>query len=251
MSKIKTIIIEDEEPARGLLKNYLSGFDEIELCGEFSDGFSGLKAINEMKPDLVLLDIQMPKLTGFEILELTEHHPVLIFTTAYDQFAIKAFEANAADYLLKPFTLERFKLAIGKAIQRFYNKGNNEEQINSVLRSVDEKPQTIDRIAVRTGKKIHVIASGEIIFLEADGDYVRIHTGTGNYLKEKTMKYFENHLDQKQFIRVHRSYIANISFIERLEYYDKENYAAILKNKNSLKVSSSGYKLLRTALNLD
>lgn len=248
--KIKTIIIEDEEAARSLLKNFLSGYDVLELVGEFSDGFSGLKAINEIKPDLVFLDIQMPKLTGFEVLELAEHKPVIIFTTAFDQYAIKAFEANATDYLLKPFSRERFANAVKKAQEQINNNQRDESKINSVLKTIDEKPEIIDRIAVRSGTKIQVIPSDEIIYLEADGDYVKIHTKEGNFLKEKTMKYFELHMDPKNFIRIHRSYIANISQIQRLDYYDKENYIAVLKNNERLKVSNSGYKLLREMLNL-
>jgi len=246
--KIRAIIIEDEEPARLLLKNYLSSFSEIELIGEFNDGFSGLKAINEMKPDLIFLDIQMPKLTGFEILELAEHKPIVIFTTAYDQYAIKAFEANATDYLQKPFTRERFAKALKKATELFKNNENNE--IKSILKTMDEKPEIISRIAVRSASKIQLIPSEEIIFLEADGDYVKIHTKDSSFLKEKTMKYFELHLNPAQFIRIHRSYIANVNCIQRLEYYDKENHVAILKNNTQLKISDSGYKLLRKALNL-
>jgi two-component system LytT family response regulator len=248
--KIRTIIIEDEEPARLLIKNFLANFNEIELLGEFSDGFSGLKAINELKPHLVLLDIQMPKLTGFEILELAEHKPVIIFTTAYDQYAIKAFEANATDYLLKPFSRERFAEAIKKAVEKFSTITSDEPKIKSVLQFMNEKPEIIDRIAVRSGSKIHVIPAEEIIYIEADGDYVKIHTKEGSHLKEKTMKYFESHLDGKMFIRIHRSFIANVNHIQRLEYYDKENYVAILRNNIQLKVSSSGYKQLRESLKL-
>ncbi len=248
--KIRTIIIEDEEPARILLKNFLSSFSEIEFSGEFADGFSGLKAINEMKPDLIFLDIQMPKLTGFEILELTEHKPVIIFTTAYDQYAIKAFEANATDYLLKPFTRERFGEAVEKAIKKLKNNDNEEKNIKSVLKTMDEKPELISRIAIRSGSKIHVISADDMVYIEADGDYVKIHIKDASYLKEKTMKFFESHLDPKQFIRIHRSYIVNVNMIQRLEYYDKENYVAVLKNNIQLKVSSSGYKMLRDALKL-
>jgi len=248
--KIRTIIIEDEEPARILLKNFISSFAEIDLCGEFADGFSGLKAINEMKPDLIFLDIQMPKLTGFEILELSEHKSAIIFTTAFDQYAIKAFEANATDYLLKPYTRERFGEAVKKVINKFKENYNEEKNIKSVLKTIDEKPEVIDRIAIRSGSKIHVISADDIIYLEADGDYVKVHIKDASYLKEKTMKYFESHLDPKQFIRIHRSYIANVNMILRLEYYDKENYVAVLKNNKQLKVSSSGYKMLRDALKL-
>lgn len=248
--KIRIIIIEDEEPARQLVRNFLSAFGEIELLGEFSDGFSGLKAINELKPDIIFLDIQMPKLTGFEILELAEHKAVIIFTTAYEQYAIKAFEANAVDYLLKPFSRERFANALNKAIERFQSNNKEEIKVVGVLKHMDEKPEIIDRIAVRTGSKIHVISTDDIVYLGSDDDYVRIHTKEGEFLKEKTMKYFETHLDPKIFIRIHRSYIVNINYILRLDYYDKESYSAVLKNNAMLKVSNSGYKLLKDTLKI-
>lgn len=247
---IRAIIIEDEEPARALVKNYLEAFEMIEIIGEYADGFSGLKAINELKPDLIFLDIQMPKLTGFELLELTEHKPIIIFTTAFDQYAIKAFEANAVDYLLKPFARQRFQEAMNKAIDRFKNKKNDETLVKSILQAIDEKPETIDRIAIRTGSKINLIAKEEIIYIEADGDYVKIHSKDNSFLKEKTMKYFESHLDSNKFIRIHRSYILNVEHILRLEYYDKENYVAILKNDTHLKVSNNGYKLLKSHLKI-
>ena len=248
--KIRTIIIEDEEPARLLVKNFLSNYDEIELVDEFADGFSGLKGINELQPDLVFLDIQMPKLTGFEVLELAEHQVDVIFTTAYDQYAINAFEANAVDYLLKPFNRDRFANAVRKAIERYISKNKQQKKVKSVIAAIDEKPEIIDRIAVRTGSKIQVIPNDDILYLEAYGDYVRINTNAGSYLKEKTMKYFELHLNPAQFIRIHRSYIVNVNQIEKLEYYDKESYMAVLKNKLSLKISSSGYKTLREKLKL-
>ncbi|NVO02197.1 MAG: LytTR family transcriptional regulator DNA-binding domain-containing protein [Bacteroidetes bacterium] len=248
--KIQAIIIEDELPARTLVKNYLEGFEIIEIIGEYSDGFSGLKAINELKPDLVFLDIQMPKLTGFELLELTEHKPIIIFTTAFDQYAIKAFEANAVDYLLKPFSLQRFQGAVNKAIDRFDNNKTDETIVKSMIQTIDEKTEIINRIAIRTGSKIHLIATEEIVFIEADGDYVKIHTKDQSFLKEKTMKYFESHLDSTKFTRIHRSYLLNLEHIHRLEYYDKENYVAILKNDIHLKVSNSGYKLLKNHLKI-
>jgi len=250
MTKLQTIIIEDEEPARTLVKKFLEAQPLINLIGEYADGFSGLKAINELKPDLVLLDIQMPKLTGFELLELAEHKPLIIFTTAYDAFAIKAFEMNATDYLLKPFAPQRFAEALQKAIAKFANKTNNDATIAAVLKTIDEKPEIIDRIAVRNGAKIHVVATHDIVYLEAEGDYVMIHTKDGKYLKEKTMRYFETHLEPKTFIRIHRSFIANVSYIARLEHYDKEQYVAIMKTAQQLKVSSSGYRLLKEALQL-
>jgi two-component system, LytTR family, response regulator len=247
---IRAIIIEDEEPARNLIKNYLKNYLDISLEGEFADGFNGVKAINEIKPDLVFLDIQMPKLTGFEVLELMEHKPLVIFTTAYDQFAIKAFESNAVDYLLKPFSRERFAQAIGKAIEKYRTVKTDEKVISSVLQSMDEKPEYLERIAVKSNSKVNVIPVDSIIYLEAEGDYVKIYTKETRFLKEKTMKYFDSHLEPKQFVRIHRSYIVNVNEINKLEYYDKENYVVFLKNNVQLRASTSGYKLLKKILNL-
>jgi two-component system LytT family response regulator len=246
---IRTLIIEDEEPARDLLKTYLKNHSEIELIGEFSDGFNGIKGINELKPDLLFLDIQLPKLTGFEILELVEHNPVIVFTTAYDQYALKAFELNATDYLLKPFSADRLAGAVNKAIDKIKQHSNEETNIKKLVTTIDDKPESIDRIVVKTGSKIKVIPSNKIIYIEAQDDYVMIYHEEGKSLKEKTMKYFESHLDPNQFVRIHRSYIANINHIIQLEQFSKENYIAILKNGVKLKVSDSGYKNLKHRLN--
>ncbi|MBI5541901.1 MAG: LytTR family transcriptional regulator DNA-binding domain-containing protein [Bacteroidia bacterium] len=248
--EIRAIIIEDEKPATELLLHYLKTFSNIIICGTFSDGFSGLKAINELKPQLVFLDIQMPKLTGIEILELLDHKPAIIFTTAYDQYAVKAFEANAIDYLLKPFSSDRFTTAVNKAVEKIYQNQNSQQAISSVITALEPHQTKMERIAVRAGSKIQVIPVEDILYFEADGDYVKMHTKSGNYLKEKTMKYLENHLDSSKFIRIHRTYIANVDTIQRVEYYDKENHVAVLSNNEKLKISSSGYKLLKSAINL-
>ncbi|MEI6887875.1 MAG: LytR/AlgR family response regulator transcription factor [Bacteroidales bacterium] len=246
----KAVIIDDEKPARDIIRTFLRDIAEIEVLAECSDGFSGLKAVQELKPDLVFLDIQMPKLTGFEVLELIENPPVIIFSTAYDQYAIKAFEMNAADYILKPYSRERFTQAVGKAVARLQSGLSVQPEIQKILQSADEKEELLQRIAVKTRHKVHVVGVSEIIFLEAEGDYVMIHTKEGKYLKEKTMKYFESHLDSEKFIRVHRSFIVNAEKIERIELYDKESYSVILKNGASLRASSSGYKLLKQVLHM-
>ncbi|MDZ7742447.1 MAG: LytTR family DNA-binding domain-containing protein [Bacteroidota bacterium] len=250
MKTIKTFIIEDEAPARTLIKSYLQDFHNIELAGEYENGFEGARAINEYKPDLIFLDIQMPKLTGFEMLELLDHWPVIIFTTAYEQFAIKAFEMNATDYLLKPFSKDRFAQAVKKALDKINNDQKDDSDIRGLVQHKDEQIDELQRIAVRTGRKIHVIASEDIHYIESDGDYVKIHTAANSYLKEKTMKFFETHLDASRFVRIHRSYIVNVHEIDRLEQYEKESYIALLKNGNRLKVSKSGYKEVREVLNL-
>lgn len=246
---MRAIIIEDEQPARELVKNYLSAYPAIELLGEFSDGFSGIKAINELNPDLVFLDIQMPKLTGFEMLELLDEMPNIIFTTAYDQFAIKAFEMNAVDYLLKPFSRERFAQAIEKALDRFSKKQHTKENIKELRRHVTDHIEKLERVVVKTGSKIKVIPVEDIVWLESQDDYVMIYTAQGKYLKQETMKHFEEHLDPGQFIRVHRSYIVRLDAIVQLELYEKGSYVAVLSTGAKVKVSDSGYKNLKSTMN--
>jgi len=249
--KFKAVIIEDEEPARSIIRTYLSAFEDITLIGEFADGFSGVKAINELKPDIAFLDIQMPRLTGFEVLELIEHKPAVIFTTAFDNFAIKAFEVNAADYLLKPYTKERFTKAVNHVLENLkVKKPETQHAIEKVSQTLDSNEEKLLRVAVRTGNNIQVVPVGDIMYIEAQGDYVAIHTSADNFLKEKPMRYYEAHLDSNTFVRIHRSYIVNVNYIQKLEYYDKESYMAILKNKEKLKLSTNGYKLLKQILNL-
>jgi len=247
---IRTLIIDDEKPARDVIRHYLASFPQVEVIGECQDGFMGLKAIQETRPDLVFLDVQMPRLTGLELLELLDAPPLIIFSTAYDQYAIKAFEMNAADYLLKPYSLERFTQAVNKAIQQFSQGMVPSTETRKIVSAAGDSPELLQRIAVKVRHKVHVIPVDDVIFLEAEGDYVMIHTRDNRFLKEKTMKYFENHLDPERFIRIHRSYIIHASFIDRIEYYDKESYSVIMKTGASLRASSTGYKLLRQKLNM-
>ncbi|MCK9203804.1 MAG: LytTR family transcriptional regulator DNA-binding domain-containing protein [Bacteroidales bacterium] len=248
---LRAILVDDEQPARDVLRHYLKSFPEIEIAGEFSDGFSGLKAIQELKPDLVFLDVQMPKLTGLELLEILDHPPLIIFSTAYDQYAIKAFEMNAIDYLLKPYSKERFSQAINKALTQHQGGSlNSSANVENLVKSLDENPEYLQRIAVKSRHKVSVVPVEDILYLEAEGDYVMIHTKEAKHLKEKTMKYFESHLDPSQYIRIHRSYIVNAKFIDRIEYYDKETYSVLLKSGAKLRASTSGYKLLKQILNM-
>lgn len=246
MDNIKAIIIEDEAPARDLLKNYLKDYDNIELLGEYPDGFSGLKAINELQPDLVFLDVQMPKLNGFEMLELLEYMPNIIFTTAYNEYAIKAFEVNAVDYLMKPFSRERMGEAIDKAIERLQKGEAEKQKINRLSENFHEG--NLERIVVKTRKKIKVIPVEDIMYFEAQDDYVMIYTQEGKYLKQRTMKFFEENLESQKFIRIHRSYIVNIDYINQLEKYEKDSYLLILKGDEKLKISKSGLQNLKSKL---
>jgi two-component system LytT family response regulator len=244
---IRSIIIDDEPLARSIVKEYLQEQDAIEIVQECNDGFEGVKAIMQHKPHLIFLDIQMPKINGFEMLELLEEKPSVIFTTAFDEYAIKAFETHAVDYLLKPFTKERFE----KALEKFFNqapvqKKNTEE----LLQSSTHLPSQSERIVVKTAGKIKIIPVPEILYLEAADDYVKIYTKEGAFLKNKTMGFFENTLPQDQFVRVHRSYIINVQDITRIDPYEKENHLAILKAGARIPVSKNGYGKLREVLGL-
>lgn len=247
MEKIRTIIVEDEELARNLLRSYIKDLGEIELLCECENGFEGVKAINELKPDLVFLDIQMPKITGFEMLELLDHHPEIIFCTAYDQYALKAFEFNAADYLLKPFSRERLLSAVEKVKERLEKKEDGEDMVEKITNF--PKEEFLDRVVVKDRHKIHIIPADQIRYIESMDDYVLIYTHEGRFTKQKTMRYFETALDPHNFARIHRSYIVRIDQIAQLQQYEKESYVAILHDKTKLKVSKSGYKNLKEMLN--
>jgi two-component system LytT family response regulator len=245
--KLRTIIVEDEELARNLMKSFLSGNDKIEIIAECENGFEGVKMINELKPDLVFLDIQMPKITGFELLELLEHKPQIVFATAYDQYAIKAFEFNAADYLLKPYSKDRLNEAVEKVSERIQKEG----LISDVAEKIANYPKedVLDRVVVKDRHKIHIIPVDHIRYIESMDDYVMIYTTEGRHMKQKTMHYFEDMLDPKEFVRIHRSYIVRVSEINEIQQYEKESYIVILHDKTKLKVSKTGYKNIKEVLN--
>ncbi len=243
--KVKAVIIDDEQLAREIIKIYLKKFDRIELVGESSNGFDGIKQISELKPDLIFLDIQMPKLTGFEMLELIDEPPVIIFTTAFDQYAIRAFEVNATDYLLKPFSEERFSEAISKTIKQLTNRNESKRKINSLIKEVEHRAEFLERIVVKNGQKISVIAIDEIKYIEAQDDYTMLYTEKGNFLKQKTMKFFEANLDPSEFIRIHRSYFVKLAVVKQIELFEKESYRVILNDGMKLPISKSGYQKLK------
>jgi two-component system LytT family response regulator len=190
----------------------------------------------------------MPKLTGFEMLELIENPPVIIFTTAYDHFAIKAFEVNAIDYLLKPFSEERFNVALDKAIGQLGDRFKQNSAIENIIKTADEKIEFLERVVIKDGSKITVIPVEEIKWIEAQDDYVLINSDKGRFLKQKTMKYFETHLNENQFVRVHRSYIINVDFIQHLEQTETESYRLVLKNGKEIPVSKTGLQRLKNTL---
>jgi two-component system LytT family response regulator len=245
----KTIIIDDEPLARNVIKDYLRNHPSIELVAECNDGFEGVKAIQQYKPDIIFLDIQMPKINGFEMLELIENPPPVIFTTAFETHAIKAFEAHAIDYLLKPFGKDRFD----KALQKWQQ--STPAQTQAVTQNLLEDVNNISvaqthRIVVKDGEKIKIIPVGQIIFLEAADDYVKIHTADGAFLKKKTMQYFEQALPPQQFVRTHRSYIVNVQLITKIYPYEKDSHLVLLTTGAKLPVSKTGYARLKEILGI-
>jgi len=245
---MKALIIDDEEPARSLIRSYLEAFPDIQIVGECINGFEGLKAIQTEKPDLIFLDIQMPKISGFEMLELLEELPQVIFSTAFDEYAIKAFEYNAIDYLLKPYSRERFALSVNKAIERINQKAGPAQGLAKLAGGTLPDGLFIDRIVVKTGQKIKVIPIDQVEYVEAEDDYVMVYTSDGRYLKQMTMGYLEDHLDPAEFIRVHRSHIVKIAHIVQLEPYDKETKVLVMKSGKKIHTSKSGMKRLREVL---
>ncbi len=241
----KVLIIDDEPLARSVVTSYLKAFPELTIIGECANGFEGLKAIEEHQPDLVFLDIQMPKISGFEMLELIDHPPAVIFTTAFDEYAIKAFEASAVDYLLKPFSKDRFEKAVNKWLQSNLEKPADQFEGLQHVRSDEHQ-----RIVVKDGGEIKIIPTNDVLFIEAYDDYVKIHTSDGYHLKKKTMSHYQKALPQQQFMRIHRSYIINIDVLSKIESFEKNSYRATLSNGEVIPISRSAYPILKSTLGL-
>jgi two-component system LytT family response regulator len=241
---IKAILIDDEPLARAVLKEYLRDYPDIEVVQECNDGFEGVKAIQQHKPDLLFLDIQMPKINGFEMLELLEQPPGVIFTTAFDEFALKAFEAHAVDYLLKPFSKDRF----AKAVQKW--KEHTPVLSPALLETAADTPQQQERVVVKINGKIKIIPVEDIEYIEAADDYARIYTKEGNFLKNKTMAFFEKSLPSSDFVRVHRSYILHVRQVTRIEPYEKDQQIALLRGGARIPISRNGYMRLKQVLGL-
>lgn len=243
----KVIIIDDEPLARLVVAEYLQKYSEFTIVAECDDGFQGMKAITQYKPDLIFLDIQMPKINGFEMLELLDNPPAVIFTTAFDEFAIKAFEANSVDYLLKPFSVDRFAAAIEK-----WNKRNTSavNPLSNLLENSQKQAEERNRIVVKNGVDIKIIPAQDIQYIEAYDDYVKIFTADSYYLKKKTMSYYEQVLDESMFYRTHRSFIINLEQLTKIEQLEKNTYLAILKNGKKIPLSRNSYVKLKELLGI-
>ncbi|WP_345950831.1 LytTR family transcriptional regulator DNA-binding domain-containing protein [Mucilaginibacter sp. PAMB04274] len=246
----RVLIIDDEPLARMVVQEYLQPFNQqVQVLQECGDGFEGIKAIMQHQPDLIFLDVQMPKINGFEMLELVDQPPQVIFTTAFDEYAIKAFETHAVDYLLKPFSRERFNKAIDKYLAQNSVKPAV-KPTEALLETASQSPAQHERIVVKTGTKVKIIPVHDIEYLAADDDYVSIYTPEGSFLKNKTMSFFEQTLDARHFARVHRSYIINLSQITRIDPFEKDAHVAILKSGTRIPVSKAGYARLKQVLGI-
>ena len=243
---MKVIIIDDEPLARSIVKEYLQPYTDLEVVAECNNGLEGVKAIQQHKPELIFLDVQMPKINGFEMLELVEDKPAIIFTTAFDEYALKAFDAHAVDYLLKPFTQERFD----KAIKKWRESALSFSSTEALLESAAASPLQSNRIVVKNGSHIKIIPIHDVLYLEAADDYVKVHTCEGPFLKSQTMSHYERVLNTEQFVRCHRSYMVNVQNITRIDPYEKDSHIAILKTGEKIPVSKSGLARLKAVLGL-
>src|SRR5436190_10304527 len=246
MTKLRIAIVDDEELARKLLREYLSACEDVEIVAECANGFEAVKAVTDVKPDLLLLDIQMPRLDGFEVLELVGREVGVIFVTAYDKYALRAFEVHAVDYLLKPFGPERLRKALNRALVRLDTKQLMPvAELTAAARPVG---MHLERVAIRDGANVHVIPVSKVDYVEAQDDYVCFRSEGKQFLKQQTLGEVEGTLDPAQFVRIHRSYILNIDRLAKLELYAKDSHAAILRDGVRLPVSRSGYARLNAVL---
>jgi two-component system LytT family response regulator len=246
MKTLRIVIADDEDLARSLVLEYLKEAADLEIVAECRNGFEAVKAVTELKPDLLLLDIQMPRLDGFEVLDLVGRETNVIFITAYDQYAIRAFDVHAVDYLLKPFSAAR----LAEALDRARKKIDRGESTAPAGLAVDARPPgtKADRILIRDGGDVHVLPMMKVDYVEAQDDYVCYRVEGKRYLKQQTLADVETALDPTRFVRIHRSYILNIDRLAKLELYAKDSHAAILRDGTRLPVSRSGYSRLNTMI---
>jgi len=245
----KIVIIDDEPLARSVVVEYLKGRNGFEIVSECNNGFEGVKAIQTHKPDLVFLDIQMPKINGFEMLELLDELPNVIFATAFDEYAIRAFEKNAVDYLLKPFSKERFNSALDKWMDKM-KSNTTSKGLSEIIQSSGKQPDEKSRVVVRSNGEISIVPTNEIHYIEAYDDYVKLFTKDNYFLKKKTMNYYEEILDTNHFFRTHRSFIINLNELTRIEPLEKNTYLALLRSGKKIPLSRTAYHKLKEKLGI-
>jgi two-component system, LytTR family, response regulator len=243
--RLRAVIVDDEDLARQVIRELLGEHSEIEIIAECANGFEAVKAVTELKPDLLFLDIQMPKLDGFEVLELIGTDMAIVFATAYDQHALRAFEVHAVDYLLKPFGAERFEQALGRAKQRIGGKLPPAAELKASTRAAGEYAE---RVVVRDGTRVHIIPVAKLDYAEAQDDYVALASEGKRHLKQQTISSMESSLDPDRFLRIHRSYLVNLERVAKIEPFGKDTHLAILSDGTRLPVSRSGYGRLRAVL---
>ena len=247
MSEVMRIVIVDDEPlARAVLREYAAADPSVEIVADCANGFEAVKAVTELKPDLVLLDVQMPKLDGFEVLELLGRDQPVVFVTAYDQYALRAFEVHAVDYLLKPFSAERFQEAMERARERL--RARAATPLEDLVRDARPKTGPAERVLIRDGASVHVLPVDKIDYVEAQDDYVAFKSEGKQFLKDQTLSAVEATLDPARFVRIHRSFILNIDRIAKVELYAKDSRVAILRDGARLPVSRAGYARLSQLL---
>jgi two-component system LytT family response regulator len=244
--RIRALIVDDEDLARQVIREMLAWHPEVEIAGECANGFEAVRMATELKPELIFLDIQMPKLDGFEVLELIGADPAVIFVTAYDEHALRAFEVHAVDYLMKPFRIERFEAALDRARQRI--GGTAPFRPEELTASTRATGQFAERIVVKDGTRVHIIPVPKLDYAEAQDDYVALASQGKKYLKQQTISSLEAALDPKNFVRIHRSYLVNLERVSRLEPYGKDTHLVILNDGARLPVSRSGYARLKSFL---
>jgi two-component system, LytTR family, response regulator len=242
---IRTIIVDDEDLARQVIREMLKTHPEIEIVGECANGFDAVKAVAELKPELMFLDVQMPKLDGFEVLELIGNDVAVIFATAYDEHALRAFEVHAVDYLLKPFRAERLNDALERAKERI---GKKPDAAPDQLAASARSGEYAERIVVKDGTRVHIFPAAKLDYAEAQDDYVALASQGKKYLKQQTLSSLEASLDPRNFVRVHRSYLVNLERVARLEPYGKDSHVAILNDGSRLPVSRAGLARLKEFL---
>jgi two-component system, LytTR family, response regulator len=242
---LRAVIVDDEELARQLLREYIWEAGGVEVVAECGNGFDAVKVIGDLHPDLVFLDVQMPKLDGFEVLELIDPPPAVVFVTAYDQYAMRAFDAHAVDYLLKPFHLDRLRKALERAHARL---GERRPAPTDLTAAARPPGQMLDRIVVKDGAKVHIIPSGKLDYVEAQDDYIALHSEKKNYLKAQTIASIETQLDPQRFVRIHRSFIVNVERIARIEPFTRDSRVAVLQDGSQLPISRSGHAKLKELL---
>ena len=247
MTPLRIAIVDDEELARRVVREYLEDAPDVEVVAECANGFDAVKAVSEHKPDLLLLDVQMPKLTGFEVVELVGRDQPVVFVTAYDQYALRAFEVHAVDYLLKPFERERLMEALDRARQRIERR-EPEPARAAIAAATDARQRPLERVLIRDGAKVHVIPVSRIDFIQAQDDYVAINTEGRELLKEQPLSELEALLDARRFVRIHRSYVLNLDRLARVEAVSKDSRVAVLKDGRELPISRGGYAKLQELL---